>query len=651
MKKTLLLIASICSHSLCLLAQNPTKVVESNIEKVTVYPTGASISRMAKTFLMSGKTDLVFKGLSAQLDKQSIQLKGDGRFTVLAINHQINTLADGSQGEEITKLESQKQAIVEKIKLENVYLAVYQQEAALLAKNQEVKGLDVTLKAAELKEVADFQRQRMTEVFSKQLEINKNIKRYEEDIKKLNATLTQMSQAKEVSSSDLIVTISAKEAGNAAFAFSYYVGSAGWTPTYDIRMEALNEPLVINHKAEVYQYSGENWKDIKLSLSTVNPRKRGTAPELQTWYLGTRNDYSSYYNNTDLPNSTSITQVSGQVKDIKEQKALQGVSVLLKGTSLNTMTDANGYYRINIPPSMAQGGKKIVFSYVGFITAEKDVWNDKIDVELEEDAKVLSEVVVSTTKFSPPVIKADEEVMEAVDNNFDKKVKRSSPQKAMYGAIAKQQSLALDIAESETPTSKLFEIKVPYTILSDGKVYGVEMKTDEVPTRYEHYCIPKIDTDVFLTAKVIDWEQYNLLEGDANLYVEGTYTGKTHLDLRNKDTLSLSLGRDKGVLVNRVKSKDFREKQLIGSYKTESRGYTLTVRNTKKQAIHLVLDEQFPLSRFKEVEVLDRQAPEASITDETGLIRWQTDVSPNQEKKLGFSYAVKSPKGMTFGVE
>ncbi|WP_415223145.1 DUF4139 domain-containing protein [Psychroserpens sp.] len=46
------------------------------------------------------------------------------------------------------------------------------------------------------------------------------------------------------------------------------VSEAGWFPIYDIKADKINEPLQLSYKAQVYQNTGTDWNDIKLTLST-----------------------------------------------------------------------------------------------------------------------------------------------------------------------------------------------------------------------------------------------------------------------------------------------------------------------------------------------------------------------------------------------
>lgn len=82
--------------------------------------------------------------------------------------------------------------------------------------------------------------------------------------------------------------------------------------------------------------------------------------------------------------------VSGRVTD-NLNEGMPGVNVQVKGTSTGTITDLNGNYSISVPGSKSV----IVFTFIGYSTKEVQVGNrTKINVQLEEDAQALDEVVV-----------------------------------------------------------------------------------------------------------------------------------------------------------------------------------------------------------------------------------------------------------------
>ena len=167
----------------------------------------------------------------------------------------------------------------------------------------------------------------------------------------------------------------------------------------------------------------------------------------------------------------------------------------------------------------------------------------------------------------------------------------------------------------------------------------------KLPAEFKYFCVPKINKDAFLIANISDWEKYNLLEGEANIFFEDTYVGKSLLDIRYAtDTLQISLGKDKNVSVKREKMKDFTTKQFIGSKKEESRVWNITVKNNKSQSINMLVFDQVPVSTLEEIKVEILKISGAKHNQETGEIKWDFSIEPNENKIFELNYSVKYPK-------
>jgi uncharacterized protein (TIGR02231 family) len=198
---------------------------------------------------------------------------------------------------------------------------------------------------------------------------------------------------------------------------------------------------------------------------------------------------------------------------------------------------------------------------------------------------------------------------------------------------------------SENQTNLEFNIRIPYDIPSDNKQYTINIQENTLPASYEYYCAPKLDREAFLIARITGWENLNLLSGEINLFFEETYVGKSSLNIRNTtDTLDLSLGRDKGIVVTRVKMKDYTEQKTIGSNIRETRAWEITVRNSKKQALNLRLEDQFPVSMNKDIVMEPQEYAGGTYDKETGRVAWKLKLEPSEEKKLRLSFGIKYPK-------
>ncbi|MFC7774678.1 DUF4139 domain-containing protein [Flavobacterium sp. GCM10027622] len=190
-----------------------------------------------------------------------------------------------------------------------------------------------------------------------------------------------------------------------------------------------------------------------------------------------------------------------------------------------------------------------------------------------------------------------------------------------------------------------FDIDIPYDILSNGKAHSVALKEMKIPATYKYYAAPKVDKEAFLLAEISEYGKYNLLRGDANIIFEGMYVGKTYINPgQTSDTLNLSMGRDKKVAIKREKVVDKSGTKFFSSKKEQTFTYDITLRNNKKEAIEMVLKDQYPLSSDKEIEIELVQKDGAKVNLETGILTWDISLKPNETKKIRISYVVKYPK-------
>ena len=198
-----------------------------------------------------------------------------------------------------------------------------------------------------------------------------------------------------------------------------------------------------------------------------------------------------------------------------------------------------------------------------------------------------------------------------------------------------------------------FAIELPYTIPADGQARRVEIKQYAIPAEYRHVAVPKRSEEVYLSAIIRDWEQYDLGSGKLQLFFEGTYLGTSQLAVeKTADSLQLSLGRDAGVLVTRTPNEDFRRRGgLFGGRQVTSRGYDIAVRNTKAQPIQLTLLDQVPVSGQGNIEVETELSDPATLDEQTGTLSWQLALAPGTERKLSFGYSVRHPAGERVYVE
>jgi uncharacterized protein (TIGR02231 family) len=153
-------------------------------------------------------------------------------------------------------------------------------------------------------------------------------------------------------------------------------------------------------------------------------------------------------------------------------------------------------------------------------------------------------------------------------------------------------------------------------------------------TLYQHYAVPKLDADAYLLAQVPEWETLNLLPGEANIILEGTYIGKTMIDPNaTSDTLNLTLGHDKRVVIKREKLTDFSSVKFLGTNKLQKFTYEITVKNNKNEQVDLLLKDQYPLSTNKDIEVELLETSNAEINKDLGVLKLENIIGAKRNKK------------------
>jgi uncharacterized protein YjbK len=110
-----------------------------------------------------------------------------------------------------------------------------------------------------------------------------------------------------------------------------------------------------------------------------------------------------------------------------------------------------------------------------------------------------------------------------------------------------------------------------------------------------------------------------------------------------QDTLSFTLGKDKGVVVERIQIESFQEKNFFGNKVTETKGWDITVRNTKSTEINISVLDQIPLSSNEDIEIDLEERSGASFDESTGKLKWNIKLEPGQAKTLRFIYDLTYP--------
>ena len=617
---------------LVVVAKAENKKVTPELKHVTVFTNGAQVERTSSMNLLAGEQVVTFTGLSPYTDVKSMQIKAHGKLTVLGVNYRTIHPDSLQRIKQLRDAEQNVKQTDDKEREMRSQLEVVNAQLDMLKTNCSTGNRTAVTPLANIKELNTYYAQEMLELKKKAISIDQELVKLAEIREKQQKTADSIAHLKLKTITEAELKLQVPQACKVDFTLTYYVKNAGWYPTYDLRSEGVGQPLQLSYKANMFQNTKEEWKNIPVTLSSANPNRSNIAPELRTYWLDYGRSAPRYDNE-----AVAEGEVSGVVTSFTDGDPIIGATVKVVGTSLGTVTDAKGYYSIVLP----RGKDMLEFKFVGYESQKRQVKGSTLNVKLKEDQNSLQEVVVVGygVRNHKSMSKLDAEV-ETAGRTMVAKSKKMP------------ESDLVEVKEQKAQFGYEFEIKQPLTMTSDGKTTTTEIARYQLPATYQYLGIPRADKDAFLVADATEWQQYSLLEGEASVYFENSFVGKTILDPTVvNDTLHFSLGRDNGIRIQRTMVSGRSTRRLLSTTQEQNLTWRITVKNSRKEAVSLTLRDQIPVSENSNITVTTEELSGGQLDKTTGIVEWQLQLQPNEQREFIVAYRVKFPKSRWLNVE
>ena len=193
-------------------------------------------------------------------------------------------------------------------------------------------------------------------------------------------------------------------------------------------------------------------------------------------------------------------------------------------------------------------------------------------------------------------------------------------------------------------TQIIYNIALPYSIPSQTEPIFIEIQKFSMEAKYDYYCYPKLDKDVFLMCHFESLGNKNLLPGNGQVYFEGKSVGKTFLDpYSTKKINDLSLSRDVSIICERTLEKKFSSETKVGDNIRFEKTYKLSLKNNKDHLVSIILVDQIPKSTKKSIDIQLLESSEAIFDKKNGKLKWNIQLSPKEVVEKKFTFTVKHP--------
>jgi uncharacterized protein (TIGR02231 family) len=291
MIKKIAIVTCIFASSLMSYAQEIP--ANSRITEVTVYRTLAKETRLASITIPKGNSDIVLSGISTLMTDNSLQVAVKGDATLLSAGVRTNYFNEENESpkdEKANRLRDTIKSIDTELGWITEQNSVANGEISLIDDNLKLSNPKEGFKPADLNALADIYRTRISELKRKLYDLGLKTETLRNRRGKFQSQLSEMGNVKKNPVKEIILSFSSETGASLQLTCSYLVSSAGWSPMYDIRVENTSKPVNLDYKAKLYQKTGNDWKDVKITVSTANPGVDNNRPLMSPKYI----DYVSY---------------------------------------------------------------------------------------------------------------------------------------------------------------------------------------------------------------------------------------------------------------------------------------------------------------------------------------------------------------------
>jgi uncharacterized protein (TIGR02231 family) len=535
--KALALIFACFAMVVTIHAKEITKEVVVN--QATVYLKGAKVTASAQVSLVRGKNFVRLENLPRDLNPNTISISLPKSVDMMSILPEFQTAKPFEADAEELRLLDEIKKNNRQVELLNLQIKTLSAEKAIIDNNKQIVTHEKMTNVEQLEKLTAFYAKKVLEIENALFGLNEKRQELLDKNRDINEKIQKRRPVNRVLGYDVVLELDTKTDQAAEITISYLVENAGWIPSYDIRAKSDKKAVEINYKGKIYQNTGQEWNNIKLSVSSYRPNLNTQRPILHPMY------------------------VMEFVEPVYRQQA----------PATNANVYSNSYQ--GVAPSRAE--------------------------EVQADYRL--------------------------DDNL--------AEPATWNAV------------TDSPLSVIYELHRKHSIPSKAEPQHVLLDNKEVPADYVYHVVPSISCEVHLLAKVKNWNELNLMGGEAFLFLGDNFVGKSIINSNySNDEFPIALGTDERIVVRRTRLADKSETKKLGNEEIGVHTYEITYKNNMGFDIVLEILDQLPVSLTPKIVISESQYGDAEYNETTGALLWKRELAAGKSGKINFSYKITHAKGL-----
>ena len=284
------IVAIVLVASPALLPAAPTAAT-SRIETVTVYRGQAIVTRVVDLPNRVGEMEIVLDDLPAQVLGTSLHASAAAGVAIRSVQFRVQAVAQ-QPNKEIAQLDADIKSVTREVfalkqhqtllKAKTAYAEKLENFAAPTAKVEMAQGV---LNAETLGQVTTQILKLREDIITKTIELAAAEEDLQEKLALLQRKRSELTKGSNKTVRQAVIFLARDGGGAGTIRLSYLVGSANWSPTYNVRLNGQGTSVEVEYLAQVQQMSGEDWKGVKVSLSTATPQMNAKSPPLAPLWI------------------------------------------------------------------------------------------------------------------------------------------------------------------------------------------------------------------------------------------------------------------------------------------------------------------------------------------------------------------------------
>jgi|GEM_PF-4616887 len=660
-----------------------TLTVASDPRAVILFYSGAQVTEEIEVETNNQELILHVQNLPLDIDLNRISTTVKGGFDVIEVDHSyyLPNVESTEFNKESDVFDDLRYELDELYRERDVYLV----ERNMIYENKKIENTAQGSLPKDLAALSDFYRTKLMEINERLSDVDKRIDAKVNEIDEQSKKLLEVQSRDSRPYLNLFISIRSDEPIRGELILDYFVSQAGWNPNYDFRATGISDSIRIDYKAEIFQSTGHDWEDVKITLSQANPEARAVKPTVMIWRLDKPFPY-------ERSTSTQPGSISGTVTG-KNGLVIPNslVSLMYSNRIINSQmtTSSGGFSFRELPP----GNYQLFIRAFGYEDQTKpvsaransnthtqvdlrwrgEVYNGQLEEEIMREvvyeapqAVTSGEGLTSLPQRDVASIASNAAGVYQIDYGTGINIRggrrgatdvyidglkvrgvSSLPQSAMsrngnWTTAAPFKVVSAEPIElKETPSGLEFTLENKISLSSNGKDRNIRYLAVEIKSEFIHHLFPMIDNDAFVEATIPEFRTLGLVDANINLYFDGKFVGEAQLIIQEfGDTLYIPMGRDKGITMRKTTVDAQRIKNFMQSIR-----YVVTqkieIRNDKARTVQLVIHDQIPVTFDERISINFVGEMDGKHNVQSGEITWEFDLESNSKWNREYTYEIK----------